>query len=130
MKRTSRGFTLIEIMVVIVVIGMLAALSIMLFGNWRERNARDVLKSDLKHFSAAMENYRNVNNGYPTTMEKIKGLYNSKDSSLSEFQVSNLDNYCVEAKPVGFDSITMYIRPNMTDAKEGNCYDVPASPGP
>lgn len=59
------GFTLVEIMIVVVIIGVLAAMAIPAFQRVRERaqNARFV--SDLRTFAQAFETYTLRNGGWP-----------------------------------------------------------------
>lgn len=60
------GFTLIEMLVVISIIGVLAALSVVSFTS-SQKQARDTKrKSDLKFYQNGLETYANNNNGlYP-----------------------------------------------------------------
>jgi len=74
----KKGFTLIEILVVMAIIGVLAALSLTGFGAAR-KNARDTTrKSDLGQYKLALEAYASNNNGlYP------KNTYNGNSQSTS-----------------------------------------------
>jgi prepilin-type N-terminal cleavage/methylation domain-containing protein len=62
----KKGFTLIEMLVVISLIGILAALALVSFTS-SQKQTRDVTrKSDLKQYQTTIENYANQNNGvYP-----------------------------------------------------------------
>ncbi len=65
--RNQGGFTIVELLVVIVVIAILVALTLPnLFG--LQRRARDDdRKNDLKNVQSALETYFNDNNVYPAT---------------------------------------------------------------
>lgn len=73
-KRTESAFTLIEMLVVISIIGILAALSTISFTS-SQKQARDTQrKSDLKMYQNALEVKANTNGGlYPPT-ESIANL--------------------------------------------------------
>lgn len=71
-KKTS-GFTLIELMVVIAIIGILTAIGAVNFANSREK-ARDAQRlSDIQEISLALEVYRqsSSNRKYPATLDVL-----------------------------------------------------------
>ncbi len=53
----SAGFTLVEIMIVVVIIGLMAAMAIPAFGRVRERTENTTVANDLRTFSAAFDQY-------------------------------------------------------------------------
>lgn len=78
MKRTGRrrdsGVTLIEMMVVLVIIGIVAALIVPnVIGRPDEARAA-VAKSDLRTIAASLEMYRLDARAYPTTAQGLKAL--------------------------------------------------------
>ena len=64
----SPGFTIVELLVVIVVIGILAGLTMVTYRGFRERAVITTLKSDLTNAANAMEIARIEANGYPATL--------------------------------------------------------------
>jgi len=69
-----RGFTLIEIMVVVVIIGILAALIAPSVLSRIDEARVTKAKADLKSIEAALELYRLDNYRYPTTDQGLKAL--------------------------------------------------------
>jgi len=66
MKRRKKGFTLIELMIVIAIIAILAAVLVPNFMRAREASRLTACKSNLKSLSTAMETYSNDWDGmYP-----------------------------------------------------------------
>ena len=70
-NRPSKGFTLIEVLMVVAVIGILAAVAISQFAAYRARAYDTQMKSDLKNAAVAMESYFANKNSYPTTVAAI-----------------------------------------------------------
>lgn len=73
--KSQRGFTIVELLVVIVVIAILVALTLPnLFG--LQRRARDdTRKNDLKNIQQALETYYNDNNAYPDAVADLVTEY-------------------------------------------------------
>ncbi len=57
MKRNNKGFTLIELMIVVAIIGILAAIAIPQFSSYRARAQDSAAKSTLKNLATAQEDY-------------------------------------------------------------------------
>jgi|SaaInl7_100m_RNA_FD_contig_51_467945_length_658_multi_8_in_0_out_0_1 type IV pilus assembly protein PilA len=68
-SRIARGFTLIELMIVVAIIGILAAIAIPNFVKFQCRSKRSEAKTNLKGLYVAMESYRGLNDSYVTLTE-------------------------------------------------------------
>ncbi|WP_338557733.1 type II secretion system major pseudopilin GspG [Erwinia sp. E_sp_B04_7] len=73
-KQNQRGFTLLEIMIVVVILGVLASLMLpSLMGN-KDKADRQKALSDIVTLENALEMYRLDNNIYPSTAQGLKAL--------------------------------------------------------
>jgi prepilin-type N-terminal cleavage/methylation domain-containing protein len=69
----TKGFTIVELLIVIVVIGILAALVLNAFGNVQAK-ARDTQRqTDVRSLATALEVYYNNNGNYPATISLGSG---------------------------------------------------------
>ncbi len=73
-QHSSSGFTLIEVMVVVVIIGMLAAIVVPRVMVQQEKAAITKAKSDISQLSTALKLYKLDNFKYPTTSEGLETL--------------------------------------------------------
>ncbi len=64
MPASRRGFSLIELMIVIVIIGILVAIAAPKFANTKEKALEAALKSDLRNLTIAEEAYFGDNQTY------------------------------------------------------------------
>lgn len=80
--RTSdnKGFTLIEIMVVVVILGILAALIVPRIMSRPDEARVGKAKADLNAISSALELYRLDNFSYPTTDQGLEALVKQPSS--------------------------------------------------
>ena len=63
-----RGFTLTEILVVMVIAGILLALTLGLYGRVKSKQVESRLKTEMATIELALENYKAEKNGFPTSI--------------------------------------------------------------
>ena len=78
---TSRGFTIVELLIVIVVIAILAAISIVAYTGVQDRGRDAASLSQVKGFAKAIEMYRVDNGNYPICGTVDGGSCNPLDLS-------------------------------------------------
>jgi len=92
---SRKGFTIVELIVVITIIGILASISIISYGAWKSSATTAQLKSDLNGVLSAMKSARNFSNTYPTTVPAT--FVPSNGVTLSGGGKASGDSFCVTA---------------------------------
>lgn len=75
LSTNQRGFTIVELLVVIVVIAILVALTLPNLFGLQKRARDDTRKNDLKNLQQALETYYNDNNRYPADLSALTTQY-------------------------------------------------------
>lgn len=92
MKRAQSGFTLIEIMVVVVILGILAALVVPQVMSRPDQAKATVVRGDINAISAALDMYKLDNSFYPSTQQGLDALV-QKPSGNPQPRTWNKDGY-------------------------------------
>ena len=122
--KRKHGFTLVELTIVILVIGILAGITIVGYGAWRKSVATSQVKSELNSVAGAMESARNFGSGYPLA---VPTTYKPSSGVTLTYISGDAKTYCIQATTTQ-DSSVIY-RYDLTEKKEpqsGGCY----VPGP
>jgi len=86
-KKNEEGFTLIELMIVIAIIGILAAIAIPQFSAYRTRSFNSAAAADVRNAATAQEAYFVDNQAYCTAAGSLQGatygLYLSENVTLT-----------------------------------------------
>jgi type IV pilus assembly protein PilA len=110
----AKGFSLLELLVVVAIIGLLAAIAIPQFVSYRARAVDSQMKSDLKNAALAMDSYFAEKKEYPTSVAAIISVgFNQTEGVALTIVVPTPSSFTITAtKPSGtqpnftFDSVT------------------------
>ena len=116
--RQNRGFTLVELMVVVLIIVVLIGISVPAYFIFRERAREASTKSEMKSIVIAVEMYRNDYSVYPSPENFPHNIDNYFGGQAPEADFWNT--------PYAYDSDgdTYLLRSNGRDRQEGTAADI------
>lgn len=99
---TSRGFTIVELLIVIVVIGILAVITIVAFNGVQNRASDAAVQSDLAAVGKKMAAFNVDNFRYPNNVTELTSL--ELRTSKSAYATNRMLNfsYCTNADKTGY----------------------------
>lgn len=115
MDKRAYGFTIVELLIVIVVIAILAAISVVAYTGIQNRASDAAVKSDIRNFAGKIMQYRTIEGDYPTggSTSAPGGINFSVSKSAYATNVHNFI-YCT-SRDVGVDDFIVAAR-----SKSGN----------
>ena len=106
LRRVEEGFSLIELLVVIVIISILAAIAIPIYFQQREKAFVAQAESALKNAATAMQSYATINEGeYPSPLDHpdpnpevlVEEGFKAVEGVAVTIEVVSSTGYCLEA---------------------------------
>lgn len=73
--RNEKGFTMIELMIVIIIIGVLAAIAVPVYSEAAQKSKISRAKADLRTLESAISIYYAENNEYPENLDELVDDY-------------------------------------------------------
>jgi type IV pilus assembly protein PilA len=107
--RRKRGFTLIEVLLVLVIIGILVAVLVPRWANSRDRAFQAAMKSDLRNLATAEESYFYDYASYTTSLSALSG-YRSSQSVIITINQALMGGWSASAShPASSKQCYLYI---------------------
>lgn len=122
MKR-QQGFTLLEIMVVVVIMGMLSAIVATNVMGSKEQASIEKASMDIKALDNALDMYKLDNHRFPTTEQGLDALVN-KPTSSPEPKSYRKDGYIKDLPQDPWGNDYMYINPGAHNSSRYDLYSL------
>ena len=114
-KQKQQGFTLIEIMVVVVILGILGALVVPQVMSRPDQAKVTVAQGDIKAIAAALDMYKLDNHSYPSTQQGLDALV-KKPSGSPQAKNWNKDGYLKRVPVDPWGNAYQYLAPGTKGA--------------
>ncbi|HSN67711.1 MAG TPA: prepilin-type N-terminal cleavage/methylation domain-containing protein [Thermoanaerobaculia bacterium] len=124
-RRRNRGFTLIELVVVVSIIGILAAIALVNVRGAQRKTAETVLKADLHNMRKAIDDFYADRQRFPTSLQELvetgymRKLPPDPITKSSETWMAVPDQPTPEDMSSTWDSETEPTQPGIIDVKSG-----------
>lgn len=114
-RHNRSGFTIVELLIVIVVIGILAAITIVAYNGIQTRAKLSSLQSDIRNAVPQLENIKATTGAYPAD---VSSLQKSPSTTFTYTPINN--GYCIDAKNATSD-IGSFFSTNLGLSGKGPC---------
>ena len=116
--KNNKGFTIVEVVTIIAVLGILATIGYFTISDWRIRTARTEVASDLNGVASAMESARTFSSGYPSS---IPTTFKASPNVTVTLRSSSSTAYCAEAASKVIPSVVYKVTNANKTPLQGTC---------
>lgn len=116
-KKAGLGFTIVEVIVVIVVIGIIAGISVVSYQAVTDSARKQAAKTDAQTVAALVNKYKADKGSYPADLNAIT-LPSGVTSTFQYTYNREAATFCVTAT---VNNTSAYVKSGSTEAKEGGC---------
>lgn len=108
MNLARKGFTVVELLVVVIVIGILASITIVAYNGAQDRAEYARAKTDMKHINDALIIYKSQNGTYPSTGGAWTYQYNIGSATPNSTFLAALVPTYLDKMPIGKANTSYY----------------------
>jgi len=102
-RMTSRGFTIVELLIVIIVIAILASITIVAYNGIQKRTVQSLVQNTAREAAKAMEMKKTVEGIYPTTIPDTFTITSSLGVGIT--QVGDQASFCFNVTTTRYDDV-------------------------
>lgn len=108
-SKNEEGFTLVELMIVIVIIGILAAVAIPIFANQQKSAIEATIKNDMKNAATVIQTEATKNAGKYASWIPSYSAQSADNQVILDQAKSNKQMYCLTGKNPAVAGVTYYL---------------------